>query len=233
MEPPDAEGLALVGRLNHLHEIFRVRAEILSRGEEIVEPLAALLLSEPSTFPEPRVAAAECLGAIGGDKAVDALIRVLDHHDLETLGQVQRFAEDAVRNVAARRLARFASPKVCDSLLSVVQRNHLIGAGQALAHVGDTRAILYLIECLEDDYKKEKATVACVSSVKAAVSDLCGAVRRSLSSAPDWRLVGGAAQTVLGDTEVEYLRELSSGGIPRSLFAPRAKAAPVAEEAGR
>jgi hypothetical protein len=39
----------LVASLNNLHEIFRVRAEILSHGEEIVEPLAGLLFSEPST----------------------------------------------------------------------------------------------------------------------------------------------------------------------------------------
>ena len=34
---------ALVGRLNNLHEIFRVQAEILSDGEKVVEPLGALL----------------------------------------------------------------------------------------------------------------------------------------------------------------------------------------------
>src|SRR5436309_1080120 len=170
------EAQALVARLNNLHEIFRVQGEILAYGEETVEPLAELLLSPPSTFPEPRVAAAECLGAIGGDKAVHALIRILDYHDLETLGPVQRFAEDAVRNVAARRLAQFPSPKVCDSLLLALQRNHLIGAGQALAHLGDTRAIPYLIECLEDDYKKEKATVALRGFGQAALPYLCEAV---------------------------------------------------------
>jgi HEAT repeat protein len=170
------EAQALVARLNNLYEIFRVQGEILAYGEETVEPLAELLLSPPSTFSEPRVAAAECLGAIGGDKAVDALIRVLDYHDVETLGPVQRFGEDAVRNVAARRLARFASPKVCDSLLRALQRNHLIGAGQALAHLGDTRAIPHLIECLEDDYKKEKATVALRQFGQAAISHLCKAI---------------------------------------------------------
>lgn len=170
------EAQALVARLNNLHEIFRVQGEILAYGEETVEPLAELLLAPPSTFSEPRVAAAECLGAIGGDKAVDALIRVLDYHDVETLGPVQRFAEDAVRNVAARRLAQFGSPKVSDSLLLALQRKHLIGAGQALAHLGDTRAIPHLIECLEDDYKKEKATVALRQFGQAALSYLCEAI---------------------------------------------------------
>jgi hypothetical protein len=41
---------ALVGRLNNLHEIFRVQGEILAYGEQAIEPLSALLLSEPSGF---------------------------------------------------------------------------------------------------------------------------------------------------------------------------------------
>jgi hypothetical protein len=40
----------LVARLNNLHEIFRVQAEILSCGEATVEPLAELLISAPSSF---------------------------------------------------------------------------------------------------------------------------------------------------------------------------------------
>jgi HEAT repeat protein len=107
---------------------------------------------------------------------VDALIRVLDRYGLIYLGPVQRFAEETVRNVAARRLCRFPSPKVHDALLLALQSNHLIGAGQALAHLGDTRAIPYLIECLEDDYKKEKATVALRQFGQAAVPYLCDAV---------------------------------------------------------
>jgi len=174
MQPTDI--YALVARLNNLHEIFRVQGEILSCGEEIVEPLAALLLSEPSAFPEPRVAAAECLGTIGSDKAVDALIRVLDYFDLETLGPVQRFAEETVRNAAARRLARFRRARVIDALLSSLTRDHLIGAGEALAQLEDTRAIPYLIECLEDDYKKEKAMDALRQFDQPAVLYLCEAV---------------------------------------------------------
>ena len=174
--PTDVQ--ALVGRLSNLHEIFRVQCEILAHGEECVEPLAALLLSEPSGFPEPRVAAAECLGAIGGDKAIAALIRVLDYHDLKILGPVQRFAEETVRNTAARRLSRFTSQVVCDSLLAALRRDHLIGAGQSLAALGDTRAIPYLIDCLEDDYKKEKATEALREFGHVAVLFLCESVQQ-------------------------------------------------------
>jgi HEAT repeat protein len=169
---------ALVARLNNLHEIFRVQGEILSHGDECIEPLTALLLSEPSTFPEPRVAAAECLGAVGGDKAIAALIRVLDYHDIKSLGPVQRFAEETVRNTAARRLSRFTSQIVCDSLLAALRRDRLIGAGQALAALGDTRAIPYLIDCLEDDYKKEKATEALREFGHAAVPFFSEAVQQ-------------------------------------------------------
>jgi HEAT repeat protein len=170
------EARALVARLNNLHKIFRVQGEILACGEATVEPLAELLLSPPSAFSEARVAAAECLGTLGSDQAVDALIRVLDYYDLDALGAVQRFAEETVRNIAARRLCRFPTPMVCDALLLALQNIHLIGAGQALAHMGDTRAIPYLIDCLEDDYKKEKATMALRQFGQAAVSYLCEAV---------------------------------------------------------
>jgi HEAT repeat protein len=170
------EARALVARLNNLNEIFRVQGEILAYGEAAVEQLAELLLSPPSAFSEARVAAAECLGALGSDQALEALIRVLDYHDLDALGPVQRFAEEMVRNVAARRLCRFPSLKVRNALLLALENNHLIGAGQALAQLGDTRAISYLIECLEDDYKKEKAAVALRQFGQAAISYLCEAV---------------------------------------------------------
>ena len=177
----DSEVRALVGRLHNLHEIFRVQGEILSYGEETIDPLAELLLCPPSTFPEPRVAAAECLGAIGGDKAVAALIRVLDYYDLRAMGPVQRFAEETVRNAAARRLARFRHARVIDALLSSLKRDHLIGAGEALAALGETAAIPHLIECLEDDVKKYKATEALLSFGQPAVPYLENAL-----SQPRW-----------------------------------------------
>src|SRR5437870_13679878 len=103
METANTAVWALVARLHNLHEIFRVQGEILFHGEEAVEPLATLLLSSPSTFPQPRVAAAECLGIIGSGNAIDALIRVLDYNDLQAIGPVQRLAEATVRNAAARQ----------------------------------------------------------------------------------------------------------------------------------
>jgi HEAT repeat protein len=160
METATTDIWALVARLNNLHEIFRVQGEILVHGQAAVEPLVALLLSPPSTFPQPRVAAAECLGAIGSETAIDALIRVLDYNNLQALGPVQRLAEETVRNAAARQLGKFPFPHVIDALLAALKRDHLIEAGVTLAQLGEKQAIPALLECLEDDVKKEKATDA-------------------------------------------------------------------------
>jgi HEAT repeat protein len=177
MDTPISEVRALVARLNNLNEIFRVQGEILSYSEAAVEPLAELLLSEPSSFSETRVAAAECLGVIGSESAIAALIQVLGHHDLTRLGPVQRFAEEMVRNAAARKLGRFPQPRVIEALLFSLRRDHLIGAGEALAQLAVPRAIPGLIECLEDDYKKEKATEALRQFRHTAVPLLCAALQ--------------------------------------------------------
>ncbi|HLN87836.1 MAG TPA: HEAT repeat domain-containing protein [Candidatus Limnocylindrales bacterium] len=83
-----------------------------------------------------------------------------------------------VRNAAARRLGRFRQPHVVDALLSSLGRDHLIGAGEALAQLAEPRAIPHLVECLEDDYKKEKAMEALRRFGPAAVPFLCEAVRQ-------------------------------------------------------
>jgi HEAT repeat protein len=178
MEAVKQDLWALVARLQNLHEIFRVQGEILCHGEEAVEPLAAFLLSPPSVLPQPRVAAAECLGTLGGEKAIDALIRVLDYHDLDALGPVQRLAEETVRNAAARQLGRFPLPHVVAALLAALRRRHLVEAGAALAQLGQVQAIPLLLECLEDDVKKEKATEALRQFGPAALPFLRDALRQ-------------------------------------------------------
>lgn len=178
METVNPDMWALVARLQNLHEIFRVQGEILCHGEEAVEPLAALLLSPSSPLPQPRVAAAECLGVIGAVRAIDALIRVLDYHDLQSLGPVQRLTEETVRNAAARQLGRFPLPHVIDALYTALTRHHLIEAGVALAQLGVAQAIPALLECLEDDVKKEKATAALRQFGSAALPFLRDALRQ-------------------------------------------------------
>jgi MFS family permease len=155
-----ADPWALVARLENLGEIARVQGEILAAGPATIPALAHLLDGPPSSFPQPRVAAAECLGAFGTDRAVEALVRAVARDHTALADPVVGFAEESVRNAAARQLARFPTPTVRAVLCDALVRHHLIGAGTALAEIGEPAAIEPLIDCLGDDAKRTHALAA-------------------------------------------------------------------------
>lgn len=161
-EPTSAahDSWQLVLRLNNLGEIFRVQGEILAAGRATIPALSALLAGPPSVFPQPRVAAAECLGCLGGEDALIALLAALARDHRAISDPVRAFAEESVRNAAARQLARFDDPRIVPTLLAALSRDHLIGAGETLAARGAAAAIPYLVECLEDDAKRNLAMEA-------------------------------------------------------------------------
>jgi MFS family permease/HEAT repeat protein len=151
---------ALVARLNNLGEIFRAQGEILAVGRAALPALAAFLAGPPSVFAQPRVAAAECLGIIGGKQALAALLAEVERDHTAIADPVTALAEEAVRNAAARQLARFDDPRVVPTLLAALAAHHLIGAGEALAGLGEAAAIPHLIDCFEDDAKRNPAVEA-------------------------------------------------------------------------
>jgi MFS family permease/HEAT repeat protein len=151
---------SLVARLNSLGEIFRVQGEILAAGRATVPALALFLEGPPSVFPQPRVAAAECLGILGGEAALAALLAAVAREHRSIGDPVTAAAEECVRNTAARQLARFHGPRVVPALLAALSADHLIGAGESLAARGETAAIPHLVECLEDDAKRTLALEA-------------------------------------------------------------------------
>jgi MFS family permease/HEAT repeat protein len=151
---------SLVARLNNLGEIFRVQGEILAVGRAAVPALAAFLAGPPSVFGQPRVAAAECLGIIGGAQALAALLAEVERDHTAIADPVTALAEETVRNAAARQLARFNDPRVVPALLAALSTHHLIGAGEALAGLGEAAALPHLIDCFEDDAKRNPAVEA-------------------------------------------------------------------------
>lgn len=177
------EAARLVARLDNLGEIFRVQGEILAFGRKTVPPLAALLGGPPSVFPQPRVAAAECLGALGGEDALAALLAEVqrDHRAIED--PATAMAEECVRNAAARQLRRFDDSRVTPVLLSALAEHHLIGAGETLAELGVNEAIPHLIECLEDDAKRGIAVEALRRFGGIAVPGLTRALRSACDNA--------------------------------------------------
>jgi len=156
-----ADGLGLlVARLDDLNEIFRVQGEIIAAGRAAVAPLAAFLNRPPSVFPQPRIAAAECLAVLGGQAALEALLTAVACDHTAIGDPSSALAEEAVRNAAARGLVRFSDPRVVPALLAALSCHRLIGAGEALAKRGVPAAIPHLIDCLEDDAKRNPAMEA-------------------------------------------------------------------------
>jgi MFS family permease/HEAT repeat protein len=167
---------ALVGRLANLNDIFRTQGQILVAGRATVPALAAFLAGAPSVFPQPRVAASECLGALGGEAAVTALLGAVarDHRSIHDPVVAQ--AEESVRNAAARQLGHFDDPRVIPALLTALAEDRLIGAGESLAALGVLPAIPHLVECLEDDAKRRRALKALLRFGAAVVPELTRAL---------------------------------------------------------
>jgi HEAT repeat protein len=129
-------------------------------GEPAIEPLARFLLSPPDQHPQPRVLAAEAPGAIGGPRAVQALIAAPSSRDLKPLPLELRLAEEAVHSAIARELERLRDRSAVETLRRALQRDHLVEAGVVLARWGETGDIPPLIDCLEDPFIRDRAAAA-------------------------------------------------------------------------
>ncbi len=162
----------LIEGFNYLGSNMSVLLQVIKHGKKAVKPLVSFLLSPPSIFSEPRCLAAEALGMIGGEEAVLGLIEVLALYDLDTLDPQVRFAEETVRDQAARQLGILGDDRAIEPLLRCLRENHLRGAAEALASFREKRAIPDIIEMLEDDYAREAAGNALLKFGKDAVLPL-------------------------------------------------------------
>jgi HEAT repeat protein len=147
----------LVHGLDDLQRGLEFQLRLICLGEAAVEPLGGFLLGPPSLHPQPRMLAAEALGAIGGPAATEVLITALGVGNLASLPLVYRLSEEAVRNQVARELGRMGDRVAVEPLLDALARSHLIEAGAALLAFGEPRAIPLLVECLDDDFLRERA----------------------------------------------------------------------------
>jgi HEAT repeat protein len=142
---------------------------LVLQGERAVPFLAEVLLGPPSSIPEPRCLAAEGLGAIGGEAAVGALIRVLTLHDVRKLDPVLRLAEKAVRNRAAEQLGKIGDQRAVEPLLYALAHEGAREAMGALARFKEERAIPHLVRRLEDPCDRAAAADALLTFRRAAV----------------------------------------------------------------
>lgn len=146
----------LVKKLDDLRQNLDAQLQLIMMGQEAVDPLIEFLLSAPTLHPQPRCLAAEALGAIGGARAIDGLIRVLTVNDVRDRDPTIRLSEEVVRNCAAEQLGRLGDRRAIEPLLEALERFHLVGAAEALAKLEEARAIPLMIDRLEDPFSRER-----------------------------------------------------------------------------
>jgi HEAT repeat protein len=144
----EAEIEQLMRELNSLHECDRALGRLICYGPKAIPALRRFLLEgKRSVVYQPRRAAVEALGALG---AKDVLLQYLTWKR-EIEDPATRFAEQSVKNSAARELAKWRSKDVLDALLSFGVPHCHPGIVEALGQFGCSEAIPYLLHALEDD----------------------------------------------------------------------------------
>ncbi len=176
VQTPAPEDLVLA--LDDLKRGPEAQFLLISLGEGAIDALARYLLGAPSLHSQPRVLAAEALGAIGGASASAALGMVLVAGDLRSLPLPLRLSEEAVRSCVARELGRAGAIGARAALPAALHRFHLVDAGAVLARFGDGRAIPDLVDCLDDAFLRERATVALREYGSVAVNSLLEGLKR-------------------------------------------------------
>lgn len=169
----------LVGGLDNLRWNLHVQIEIFALGECAVPALVRFLHQPPSQFPDGRVLAAEALGRIGGEAALQGLLSALNPTKLNDLGPVVRLAEEAVQDAVARQLGRMMEDRrSVPTLIESLRASRLIGAAEALVQFHEVSAIPWLIEGLEDAFKRDRFALALQESGSCAIPFLIETLTR-------------------------------------------------------
>lgn len=113
--------------------------------------------------------AAEALGRLGGEVAFQGLLQALEVHPLETLNPVLRLSEEAVLDAVGRQLARLGDRRAIPALLKALRTYHLLGAGGALVQLCEPDALPWLVESLEDAFKRDRFAQVILDMGSAAI----------------------------------------------------------------
>lgn len=167
--------MTLRGLVKGLEDLYRNRQMqlvLIMQGEAAVEPLIEFLLGPPSLHAEPRCLAAEALGIIGGDRAVEGLIQALTIHDVSNADPIIQLAEETVRNWIVGQLDQLGDRRAIPALLDALRRYHLANAATALAKFGVAEAIPEIVSLLEDDFIRDRLAEALQIFGRTAVPQL-------------------------------------------------------------
>lgn len=162
----------LVQGLDNLHCNLHVQTDILRLGERAVPALVRFLLGPPSRFPEGRVLAVEALGYVKGKAAFQGLVHALDPSRLDGLSPILRLSEEDVQNAVAYQLARLGERRAIPALLDALRMHRLVGAAEALVQFREAGALPWLVEGLEDAFKRDRFSRAILEMGDAAIPSL-------------------------------------------------------------
>ena len=168
----------LVRGLDNLQWNLQVQCDILRLGKQAVPALVTFLHGPPNQFPDGRMLAAEALGRIGGEAAVQGLLAALAPYRLNALSPVLRLSEESVQDAIARQLGHLGDRRSVPALLEALRLHHLLGAAEALVWLHEVKALPWLVEGLEDAFKRNRLAQIIVDYGQPAVSYLADTLSR-------------------------------------------------------
>ena len=146
--PGDPEVQRLLACLQSLVDGESAIEELAACGPRAIPPLREFLLSRRiASVPQPRMWAVEALALLG---ARDILIEYLEAPSRGVDAQL-KFAEDAVKNTAGRRLSAWRDNETFQILLDFSKKRNLPGMIESLAEFERPEAVPCLDRALEDD----------------------------------------------------------------------------------
>lgn len=164
----------LVEGLNSLHEGELGISMLVACGERAVPALRDFLLhGKPSSIFVPRQRAVRALAELG---AKDILVEYLAAEQ-SARDPVVAHGEEAVKNSAARALAKWQTDDVFWALLDVLKRHRLTGVIETLGEFARPEAVAELVLTLEDDFCRRFAEDALLKIGAAARPALIEAAR--------------------------------------------------------
>jgi len=196
-----AEIQTWIDRLNSLGDGQQASVQLVGFGAAAISPLKRFLLAgTPRGIFQPRQWAVEALAALGArDVLFDYLAR--DDHISDPVVQ---HGEDAVRNTAARLIARWKTDEVFSLLLSLADKRLLPGVIWALGEFRRAAALPSLERALEDDVARPVAEEAFEKFGEPAAGTLVSAATHRIMNedeeVPSSLLRRRSAAKILGET---------------------------------
>lgn len=227
----------LIAALDSLQEGDLAVDMLIACGPSAIPHLADFLLKgSPRTIALPRCRAVRALGGLGARETLIAYFRDYERPpDTAVL-----FAEDAVRSVAARELARWNSEEVFRVLLEAAAVRMTSGLAVALGEFLRPESIPLLFDVLEDDLCRQEAMSSLRKQPEAARQFAILSIRGLTSvplEGPSARCRQRAVVQLLSELHVtrhdwpDLLRFLSAGDPATVVAAARAGFLSAPEEA--